>query len=100
MLGAEPVAQNRLLPQTLTFGGRASNLHTQVRSGVCQQTLHREPFASILPLSVARHHVSRGRMRVLPLAPLEPLGEVVLVWRADTSAPAADLFSECLRESS
>lgn len=39
-------------------------------------------------------------MRVLPLAPLEPLGEVVLVWRADTSAPAADLFSECLRESS
>jgi hypothetical protein len=22
------------------------------------------------------------------------------VWRADTSAPAADLFSECLRESS
>jgi hypothetical protein len=39
-------------------------------------------------------------MRVLPLAPLEPLGEVVLVWRADTSAPAAVLFSECLGESS
>ncbi|WP_144113063.1 LysR family transcriptional regulator [Paraburkholderia sp. BCC1886] len=57
-------------------------------------------FVSILPLSVARHHVRRGRMRVLPLAPLEPLGEVVLVWRADTAAPAADLFSDCLRESS
>lgn len=62
--------------------------------------LIRGDFVSILPLSVARHHVSRGRMRVLPLAPLEPLGEVVLVWRADTSAPAADLFSDCLRESS
>ncbi|MDI7047734.1 LysR substrate-binding domain-containing protein, partial [Escherichia coli] len=62
--------------------------------------LIRGEFVSILPLSIARHHVSRGRMRVLPLAPLEPLGEVVLVWRADTSAPVADLFSECLRESS
>jgi len=56
-------------------------------------------FVSILPLSIARHHASRGRMRILPLAPLEPLGEVVLYWRADTSTPAANLFSECLRES-
>lgn len=55
-------------------------------------------FVSILPLSIARYHVNRGRMRVLPLAPREPLGEVVLMWRADTWAPAANLFTECLRE--
>lgn len=55
-------------------------------------------FVSILPLSIARHHVSRGRMRVLPLPALEPLGEVVLYWRADTTTPAAQLFCDCLRE--
>jgi DNA-binding transcriptional LysR family regulator len=55
-------------------------------------------FVSILPISLARRQVQRGRMRVLPLPALEPLGEVVLYWREDTTTPAADLFSECLRE--
>lgn len=55
-------------------------------------------FVSILPLSVARQHTLRGTMRVLPLAPLEPLGEVVAYWRADVTAPAAQLFAECLKE--
>jgi DNA-binding transcriptional LysR family regulator len=62
--------------------------------------LIRGDCVSILPLPVARHHVSRGRMRVRTLESLESLGEVVLVWCADTSTRAADLFSECLRESS
>ncbi|WP_207003728.1 LysR family transcriptional regulator [Trinickia mobilis] len=57
-------------------------------------------FVSILPLSVARSHMVRGTMRVLPLPPLEPLGEVVVYWRTDSTAPATSLFNECLREAS
>ncbi|PXW25443.1 LysR family transcriptional regulator [Paraburkholderia caballeronis] len=57
-------------------------------------------FLSILPLSVARQHAMRGTMRVLPLPPLEPLGEVVAYWRADATLPAAQLFVACLREAS
>jgi DNA-binding transcriptional LysR family regulator len=60
--------------------------------------IKRGEFVSILPLSIARHHVSRGRMRVLPLPALESLGEVVLYWRTDTTTPAAQLFCDCLRE--
>lgn len=55
-------------------------------------------FVSILPLSLARHHVIRGNIRVLPLPPLEPLGEIVAYWRADSTTPAILLFNECLRE--
>lgn len=55
-------------------------------------------FVSILPMSIARPHVMRGSMRVLPLPPLEPLGEIVVYWRLDSSLPAAQLFSACLRE--
>ena len=55
-------------------------------------------FISILPMSVARPQVIRGNMRVLPLPPLQPLGEVVAYWRADSTTPAAELFSACLRE--
>ncbi|KGX47777.1 lysR substrate binding domain protein [Burkholderia pseudomallei MSHR3709] len=55
-------------------------------------------FVSILPMSVSLQHVMRGGMRVLPLPPLEPLGEVVAYWRADSSMPAAQLFIECLAE--
>ena len=55
-------------------------------------------FVSILPPSVARQHVLRGTMRVLPLASLEPLGEVITYWRADVAAPAAQFSTECLRE--
>lgn len=57
-------------------------------------------FASILPMSVARQHTLRGTMRVLPLPPLEPLGEIVAYWRADANAPAAALLGDCLREAS
>ncbi|AJP58037.1 LysR family transcriptional regulator [Pandoraea vervacti] len=57
-------------------------------------------FVSILPLSLARRYVQRGSMRVLPLPPLGPLGEAILYWREDTTTPAAQLFAECLRESS
>lgn len=57
-------------------------------------------FVSILPLSLARRHVQRGNMRMLPLPPLAPLGQAVLYWREDTLTPAAQLFMECLRESS
>lgn len=55
-------------------------------------------FVAILPISVARPHAMRGNMRVLPLAPLEPLGEIVAYWRPDLTLPAAQLFNECLRE--
>jgi DNA-binding transcriptional LysR family regulator len=55
-------------------------------------------FVSILPISIARHHVSRGRMRVLPLPPLEPLAEIVLYWRTESTTQAAKLFCDCLRE--
>ncbi|MCP2091905.1 UNVERIFIED_ORG: DNA-binding transcriptional LysR family regulator [Paraburkholderia sediminicola] len=55
-------------------------------------------FVAILPISVARPHAMRGNMRVLPLGPLEPLGEIVAYWRPDLTLPAAQLFSECLRE--
>jgi DNA-binding transcriptional LysR family regulator len=37
-------------------------------------------------------------MRVLPLPPLQPLGEIVAYWRAGSTTPAAELFSACLRE--
>lgn len=57
-------------------------------------------FVAILPLSVARSHMVRGSMRVLPLPPLEALGEVVAYWRTDSTAPAISLFNECLREAS
>lgn len=57
-------------------------------------------FVSILPLSLARRYVQRGAMRVLPLPPLGPLGEAILYWREDTTTPAAQLFADCLRESS
>jgi len=55
-------------------------------------------FVAILPISVARPHAMRSNMPVLPLAPLEPLGEIVAYWRSDLTLPAAQLFSECLRE--
>ena len=55
-------------------------------------------FVSILPMSVARQHVITGGMRVLPLPPLEPLGEVVAYWPAAASTPAVQLFTECLVE--
>lgn len=55
-------------------------------------------FVSILPMSIARPHVMRGGMCVLPLPPLEPLGEIVAYWRGDSSLPAAQLFYACLRE--
>jgi DNA-binding transcriptional LysR family regulator len=55
-------------------------------------------FVSILPMSIAKPHAMRGSMRVLPLPPLEPLGEIVAYWRDDSSLPAAKLFSACLRE--
>jgi DNA-binding transcriptional LysR family regulator len=51
-------------------------------------------FVSILPMSVVRRQVMRGNMRVLPL----PLGEIVAYWRSDSTTPAAELFSACLRE--
>lgn len=51
-------------------------------------------FVSIIPLSVARQHALGGTMRVLPLAPLGPLGEVVAYWRADVAAPAAQFSTE------
>ena len=57
-------------------------------------------FVAILPSSIARQHTMRGTMRVLPLPPLEPLGEVVAYWRADATLPAVKLFAECLREAS
>ncbi|HEY0296195.1 MAG TPA: LysR family transcriptional regulator [Bordetella sp.] len=57
-------------------------------------------FVSILPLSVARGHMTRGTMRLLPLPPLEALGEVVAYWRTDSTEPATSLFHECLRETS
>jgi DNA-binding transcriptional LysR family regulator len=55
-------------------------------------------FVSILPMSVARPQVIRGNMRVLPLPPLQPLGEIVAYWRPDSTTPAAELFGACLRE--
>jgi DNA-binding transcriptional LysR family regulator len=55
-------------------------------------------YVSILPDSLARRHVLRGRMRVLPLPALEPLGEIVAYWRNDAAAPATDLFVACLEE--
>jgi DNA-binding transcriptional LysR family regulator len=57
-------------------------------------------FIAILPLSIARQHAVRGTMRVLPLPPIERLGEVVTYWRADATLPAIRLFTECLREAS
>lgn len=55
-------------------------------------------FVSILPLSTAREHAMRGHLRVLPLAPLEALTEVVAYWRADALPGAGQLFVECLKE--
>ncbi len=55
-------------------------------------------FVAILPLSVARSHMVRGSMRVLPLPPLGALGEVVAYWRTDSTVPAVSLFNECLKE--
>lgn len=55
-------------------------------------------FVSILPDSLARRHALRGHMRVLPLPPLEPLGEIVACWRSDAAAPATGLFVGCLEE--
>ncbi|SDV46482.1 LysR family transcriptional regulator [Chitinasiproducens palmae] len=55
-------------------------------------------FVSILPLGTARQHAMRGQMRILPLAPLQPLEEVVAYWRADASHAAGELFLACLRE--
>ncbi|MEO7128486.1 MAG: LysR family transcriptional regulator, partial [Rhodoferax sp.] len=49
---------------------------------------------------VARSHMVRGSMRVLPLPPLEALGEVVAYWRTDSTVPAVSLFNECLKEAS
>ncbi|WP_028220850.1 LysR family transcriptional regulator [Paraburkholderia oxyphila] len=62
--------------------------------------LKRGDFVSILPISIARQHVVRGYMRVLPLPPVEPLGEVVAHWRASIGSPATKLFIECLSEAS
>ncbi|ABE36773.1 bacterial regulatory helix-turn-helix, lysR family protein [Paraburkholderia xenovorans LB400] len=55
-------------------------------------------FVSILPMSVARPQVMRGNMRVLPLPPLQPLGEIVAYWRLGSTTPAAQLFNACLKE--
>ncbi|MGN6578837.1 MAG: LysR family transcriptional regulator [Bordetella sp.] len=57
-------------------------------------------FLAILPLSIARRHMIRGTMRVLPLPPLEALGEVVAYRRIDSAAPATSLFYDCLKEAS
>jgi DNA-binding transcriptional LysR family regulator len=57
-------------------------------------------FVSILPLSVARSHMMRGTIRVLPLPPLEALGEIVAYWRTDAVTPVMLLFKECLKEAS
>ena len=57
-------------------------------------------FLAILPLSIARSHMIRGTMRVLPLPPLEALGEVVAYRRIDSTAPATSLFYDCLKEAS
>lgn len=75
----------------------ASNIESSSLSLNVTLLTHGE-FVGILPISTARQHAMRGHMRILPLAPLEPLSEVVVYWRADALQEAGQLFIDCLTE--